>query len=243
MAVPNPSLQQSTAPAAWQAQLAQQVTPPVSEASDEEQAWLAAVTNAKARAQRLEQSPVAEEEAEEDWESLMSAARQRTNAEAEAMYCVPSQPAPPPDAASFQVERGAIAANDDRSPVSLSAVPTVEAREDEEWLRLRSEVEAKERAESERKLRAIREIRRLRGGRGNTRQVATAPPQRSRMGVGTAGPPVEAGTPTATRSSGKDRALIMKPGPVAGKVQPPKSPAAARAQSLPRITQRLKNSS
>jgi hypothetical protein len=140
----------------------------------------------------------------------------------------------PPDAASAQVELGAVAANDDRIAVRLTALPAgglAPTEEEQEWQRLRAEVEAKDRAESERKLRAMREIRRLRGNRGNTGNVPATAPVARRFAAGTSGPPVKA--------EGQGHSLAMAPGPAPAK----RSAGATTTRSLPRITQRLNNGS
>lgn len=232
--------------------------------SDEEaKAWLEAV--AKAKAQSGEQSQVAEasadEEPEEDWEALMAAARQRAEADASPVAqvladarerakseppiapavspvfatVVPPSPEPALDAASAQVEQGAVAANDDRPAVKLNSIPTrVEpGNEEEEWKRLRAEVDAKEEAENERKLRAMREIRRLRGSRGNTGNVRTTSTLPRRFAAGTVQPPIKAAE--------KKKAIVIAPGPA--KARPAKSPGATTTRSLPRITKRLNNGS
>jgi hypothetical protein len=235
-------------------------------ADEEENLWLAAVAKAKSREMPVVAAPASaeeEEEGEEDWEALMAAARQRaqTNSpvaqvlavarerakseppvapEVKPVFAtVPAQPAPPVDAASAQVERGAVAANDDRLAVQLSSLPVQAApgNEDEEWLRLRAEVEAKENAENERKLRAMREIRRLRGNRGNTGNVPMTKPATRRFAAGTVQPPIVAAK--------KQAAVIVsprpaKPGPA--KPRAPKSIGATTTRSIPRITQRLKSS-
>ncbi len=232
-----------------------------SQTQEEESAWLAAVANAKSKSSEevarlvspAQQVSDPKEETEEDWEALMASARARAEADAPTAAQVlatareraKSEPpfvpqiapvfAPPPlDAASAQVEKGALAANDDRGAVVLSALPSASAsaeqEEDEEWKRMRAQVEAKDFAESERKMRAMREIQRLRGSRGNTGSIPATKPPRRRFAAGTAGPAL---TNKAPQRSGS---LVMSPGPVARR----RSAAASEtARELPRITSRL----
>jgi hypothetical protein len=264
---PPPVLNQVTRPAT---QAAAPLPQPSPEVAEDEGDWEALMAAARQQA-ALESSPeVAEEEEEEDWDALMAAAQQRAESDAPSAAKVlatareraKSEPpfvpevspvfaAPPPteaprDSASAQVERGAVAANDDRTAVALSTVPAPapvvpraaplaaiapSAPEDEEWSRLRAAVDVKEHAESERKLRAMREIRRLRGSRGRTGQIASTAPPKRRLAAGTVRPPIDA-TAKVERAP-----LIMTPGPVPERPQRPAPAATSRA--LPRITQRL----
>jgi hypothetical protein len=262
LASPTPSkLAAPPLPARPKAQAAPAVAPAPEEEPnlEEENLWLAAV--AKAKAQPAVEVASEPEESEEDWEALMAAARQRADAEASPVAKVlavarerakseppvapasrpvfaalPPQPERPLDSASAQVERGAVAANDDRLPVVLSSLPVkaVSTDEDTEWQRLRAEVEAKEQAENERKLRAIREIRRLRGNRGNTGNVPMTKPATRRFAAGTVQPPVDA-------ASSKKQAVVLAPRPVQARAS--KSIGATTTRSLPRITQRLNKGS
>lgn len=167
-------------------------------------------------------------EAEEDWDALMQAALDRAE---DKPLPEPSPPAEEPqvDAAAAQVEQGSRPANDDRPAVKLVSVPAKQEEEEGEgeWQKLRAQVEARENAETERKMRAMREIRRLRGSRGRTRNGRPPGVPRPRLAAGTTPPP---------RKANEQPAMVIAPAPVvapAPRVEVPASP-------LPRITKRLK---
>lgn len=173
----------------------------------------------------------------------MSAARERADSKPRP-ESLPPVPAPQLDVAAAQVEQGTAAANDDSPLVKLTSVPAADAepaiadqedsenqdQEDSEWQRLRAVVEERDQAESERKMRAMREIRRLRGNCGSTKngRPSPAPPKR-RLAAGTMPPPIK-GAP-------KKLAIVIAPDPAKAPAAPQSEPSPA--SSLPRITQRL----
>jgi hypothetical protein len=212
-----------------------------SEEAAPEEDWDALMEAARLRAEAdvADTQPDAEAPSEEeDWDALMLAARQR----AETKETPVPDPLPPPpvaeqeiDAAAAQVEQGTKPANDDRPKVKLVSVPSMQdSDEEEEWKKLRAEVEARDKAEAARKQRAMREIRRLRGNRGKTRNGRPpGVPAKRRLAAGTTPPPRKATTQGQTP-------LVMAPGPVKAPTPKVSVPAASSA-TLPRITKRLKH--
>lgn len=194
----------------------------------------------------------------EDWESLVSAARHR--AEVEEATAVAAQETTVvaeetrvertdvTGAGDAQVEQGATAANDGMPADQVTSIhhlalrplaaaaPDGVAPGDDEWTRLKAEVEQREREESQRKLRAMREIQRLQK-RANMKNFVLPPrstptPARRRMAAGTTPSPIRP-RPVPAQEAAPASAKAAHPETAAATtgLQPP--------SALPRVTTRL----
>ena len=189
----------------------------------------------------------------EDWEVLVAAARSREeraepSSHHNSSYDDTKIDALPkvPDFAAAQVTQGDLPANDDLPADAVTSIHALKLRsmaapqtpasassEDDEWTAMRSQIEAREREENARKMRAMREIQRLQGraSLGGLRpNRPAAPPHRKRMAAGTL--PAPARRPALSTST----VPTLRPSTAA-------APADASGHDtkidLPRVTERL----
>ncbi len=191
---------------------------------------------------------------EPDWEALMAAARARAESEAqeadtEDTICESTCVEMMPDFAAAQVEPGAHAANDDLpadtvtsiNAIKLRTLPTQasealraaeEQKEADEWAAMRKQVEAKENEERARKLRAMREIRRLQGRSPLPSLHPSRPPLAARRRIA-------AGTAAPTGSSQSVSKVLMPLRPLTPTAVEKTEVGGDTSVDLPRVTSRL----